>query len=142
MNDIAAIKDLLDRHRAAWDAGDGDVYAASWTADGTYTTWLGSAYRGREDIGRSHQALFDSFLKGTVMTLQVQDIQFYGSDTAVVTSLGDVGKKVVGKPSKVQTYTVVRQDGEWLIAAFQNTKRAALREAISFKLQPATKPRG
>jgi hypothetical protein len=41
----------------------------------------------------------------------------------------------------VQTFTVVRQgDGRWKIAAFQNTKRKPLMEAISFKFKPASKP--
>ncbi|MEU5959036.1 hypothetical protein [Streptomyces sp. NPDC047525] len=42
---------------------------------------------------------------------------------------------------RVQTYTLVReQDGQWRIAAFHNTKRKPLMEAISFKAAPALVP--
>jgi hypothetical protein len=42
---------------------------------------------------------------------------------------------------KVQTFTLVRHGGgRWNIAAFQNTMRKPLMEAISFRFQPASKP--
>jgi hypothetical protein len=61
--------------------------------------------------------------------------------TAVVTTRGEVHKRKPKKPAKVQTYAVVREpDGKWRVAAFQNTKRRKLMEAISFALAPATAP--
>lgn len=137
---MSTIEDLFDRHRDAWNRGDGAAYGATFAADATYVSWLGTLYRGGEDIGRSHQALFDSYLKHTRMTVEILDIRHYGPDAAVVTTRGDVARKSPRRLTKVQTYTVVRQDGEWRIAAFQNTKHARLREAVSFKLQPETGP--
>src|ERR1044071_4474387 len=101
--------------------------AEAWaTDDATYVTVVGTLYRGREEIARAHQALFDKFRKGSVLVDDIADIRFLGADTAVVTSRGDVAKRG-GRPaklSKVQTYTLVRvADGEWRIAAFHNTKR-------------------
>ncbi|MEU6248672.1 SgcJ/EcaC family oxidoreductase [Glycomyces sp. NPDC047010] len=127
----------------AWDAGDGAAYAAGFTADATYVTWVGTVYRGREEIGRAHQALFDKFLQGSILVDDIAEIRLLGPDTAVVTSRGDVGKRGAepAKLTKVQTYTLVREaDGEWRIAAFQNTKRKALMEKISFAFAPDTAP--
>ena len=85
--------------------------------------------------------LFDSFLKGTRLAGQTTSIRFYGADVAVVLTRGDTYKKEPAKLREVQTFTVVRQgDGRWKIAAFQNTKRKPLMEAISFKFEPASKP--
>lgn len=140
--DTAAIRALLERTCDAWGRGDGVAYGELFTADATDVTFVGTVYHGGEEIGRAHQALFDSFLKGTRLAMKIVDIRFYGPDTAVVVSHGDVYKSKPKKLGKVQTYTVVRQsDGQWRIAAIQKTKRQNLMEAISFRFQPATKPR-
>lgn len=145
MNDTAdtkAIRALLDRLTEAWNRGDGTAYAAGFTDDATYITFVGTLYHGVDDIGGAHQTLFDSLLKGTRLASEIIEIRFYSADTAVVITRGDTYKGKPGKLSKIQTYTVVRQaDGQWLIAAFQNTQHKKLMEAISFKIQPKTKPR-
>jgi uncharacterized protein (TIGR02246 family) len=141
--DRAAILELLDRVEAAWARGDGAAYAAEFTADASYVTWVGTLYIGRKDIARSHQVLFAKFLKGTRIFGRVERIRFLGPDAAVVTSRGDTykGSKQPRKLTKVQTYTVVREaDGAWRVAAFQNTKRHNVMEAISFKFAPETAP--
>ncbi|MET9339659.1 SgcJ/EcaC family oxidoreductase [Nonomuraea sp. NPDC003804] len=141
-SDTAAVRALLERAREAWDRGDGTAYGAQFTADATDVTFVGSVYRGGAEIGRAHQVLFDSFLKGSRLAMEIIDIRFYGPDTAVVVSRGDVYKSRPKKLGKVQTYTVVREaGGQWRIAAIQKTKRQGLMEAISFMFQPATRPR-
>ncbi|MEW2383530.1 hypothetical protein AB0873_15760 [Micromonospora sp. NPDC047707] len=43
----------------------------------------------------------------------------------------------------MQTYVLVRTaDGGWRIAAFQNTKRKPLMEAVSFRFAPDLVPAG
>ncbi|MFE3986565.1 SgcJ/EcaC family oxidoreductase [Nocardia tengchongensis] len=139
--DLDAIRALLDRSAEAWNNGDGAAYGACFTADATDVTFAGTVYHGGDEIGRAHQALFDSFLKGTRMWGDTLDIRRYGTDTVVVVSAGDVGKKQPKKLGKLATYTVVRDtDGEWRIAAIQKTQRKPLMEAISFMFQPGTRP--
>ncbi|MGW2660902.1 SgcJ/EcaC family oxidoreductase [Nocardia tengchongensis] len=139
--DLDAIRALLDRAAEAWNNGDGAAYGACFTADATDVTFAGTVYHGGDEIGRAHQALFDSFLKGTRMWGETLDIRRYGNDTVVVVSAGDVGKKQPKKLGKLATYTVVRDtDGEWRIAAIQKTQRKPLMEAISFMFQPGTRP--
>ncbi|SFN97300.1 MULTISPECIES: SgcJ/EcaC family oxidoreductase [Actinomadura] len=141
MDDTAAIKTLFARLTAAWDAGDGAAYGACFTPDASYITYVGTLYRGAEEIGAAHQALFDSFLKGTRLACEIVDIRLTTPDTAVVITRGDTYKKAPGKLKKLQTNTVVRDTGgEWRLAAFQNTLHKSLMEAVSFKFQPATKP--
>ncbi|WP_113703769.1 SgcJ/EcaC family oxidoreductase [Nonomuraea lactucae] len=138
-----AVRELFDQLKDAWDRGDGDAYGACFTEDATYTTFVGTVYRGRADIAAGHQALFGAFLKGTVMFNDLVEIRFLGPDAAVVLGTGDVGRKRPRALGKVQTYTLVREaDGRWRIAAFHNTKRKSLMEAVSFRLLPASAPRG
>lgn len=88
MDDAAAITTLFARLTAAWDAGDGAAYGACFTPDASYITYVGTLYRGAEEIGAAHQALFDSFLKGTRLACEIVDIRLTTPDTAVVITRG------------------------------------------------------
>lgn len=141
--DTAAVTAVLDRLTAAWNAGDGSAYGAEFTSDATYITYVGTLYQGADEIGHAHQVLFDSFLKGTRLASETQSIRLTGPDSALVVTRGGTSKgdKAPAKLDKVQTYTFVREDGgAWKVAAFQNTKRKPLMEAVSFRFQPASKP--
>ncbi|MEU6747669.1 SgcJ/EcaC family oxidoreductase [Spirillospora sp. NPDC046719] len=141
MTDTDAIRALFEQLTDAWDRGDGAAYGACFTADATYITYVGTLYRGAEEIGTAHQALFDSFLKGTKLACEIVDIRMTTPGSAVVITRGDTYKKAPGKLKKLQTNTAVRgADGRWRLAAFQNTLHKSLMEAVSFKFQPATKP--
>ncbi|HEX3269497.1 MAG TPA: SgcJ/EcaC family oxidoreductase [Ktedonobacterales bacterium] len=124
----AVIASLLD----AWARHDADAFGALFTDNATYITWLGTYSCGRREIAESHRALWTKFLKGTRLADQILDVRLVGPDTAVVTSRGDTYKrKRPKKLTKVQTYTLVHEsDGHWRIAAFQNTKRKPLFEAM------------
>ena len=138
----AAVSAVIDSLAEAWNRGDADAYGAHFTEDATYVTFVGTRYQGRQDIADSHQALFAKFLKGTKLAHEVLDVRFLGADVAVLTSRGDTVKgERPRKLSKVQTYTLVRRDGRWLVAAFHNTQHKALMEAISFRFAPDTKPK-
>ncbi|PSR67929.1 DUF4440 domain-containing protein [Nocardia sp. MDA0666] len=139
--DTTAIRALIERSREAWNRGDGAAYGACFTADATDVTYLGTVYHGGTEIGGAHQALFDSFLKGTRLTVDIVEIRRYGSDTAVVVTRGESSKGQPKKLGKLATYTVVREaDGEWRIAAVHKTQRKTLMEALTFRMQPAARP--
>ncbi|MEQ0564759.1 SgcJ/EcaC family oxidoreductase [Amycolatopsis sp. NEAU-NG30] len=136
---VTAVLDLL---ADAWGRGDADAYGAHFTEDATYVTFVGTKYSGRDDIAGSHRVLFGKFLKGTKLAHEVLDVRFLGADVAVVTSRGDTYTGAAPKKlSKVQTYTLVRDGGRWLVAAFQNTQRKPLLERVSFAFAPETKPK-
>ncbi len=139
--DLAAIRAVIEASQDAWNRGDGSAYGACFTADATDVTFVGTVYQGGAEIGRAHQALFDSFLKGTRLSVDIVEIRRYGTDSAVVLTRGESAKSTPRKLGKLATYTVVREaDGHWRIAAVQKTQRKPLMEAISFKVNPATRP--
>ena len=139
--DRRAVEETIAALVRAWAAHDDRAYAALFTADATYVTWVGTRYQGRADIGGSHRVLWQKFLKGSTLADEITDIRFTGPDTAIVTSRGEVLRGRPRKLGKVQTYVVVREpDGRWRIAAFQNTKHKAMAEAVSFRFAPGLRP--
>jgi uncharacterized protein (TIGR02246 family) len=134
----AVIASLVD----AWGRHDADAFGALFTDDATYITFMGTCYRGRRAIVDSHRALFDKPLKGTRLACEIADVRFFRPDTAIVTGRGDTFKRrPPADPAKMQTYTLVREaDGRWRIAAFHNTQRKPLLEALTFRLAPGTRP--
>jgi uncharacterized protein (TIGR02246 family) len=69
-----------------------DAYAALFTEDATYITFVATRYQGRRAIAESHRALWAKFLKGTRLDDQMLDVRFCGPGAAVVTSRGDTSK--------------------------------------------------
>lgn len=141
--DRKAIEDLMRAMEDAWGAHDADAYGATFTADATYTTWVGTVYTGRDDIAGSHRVLWRKFLKGSTLHGETTGVRFLAPDVAVLTSRGAVGRggRRPKKLDKVQTYTLVREDdGRWRVAAFHNTKHKAVGEAISFMFAAGLKP--
>lgn len=140
--DVAAVRAVVDDLIAAWGRHDAEAYGALFTQDATYTTYVGTFYQGRRDIVESHRALFAKFLKDTQLADEILDIRFYGPEVAVVNGRGDTYKgRRPRKLGKVQTYTLIREnDGRWRIAAFHNTQRKPLMEAMSYKFAPGIVP--
>ncbi|MFE7799577.1 SgcJ/EcaC family oxidoreductase [Nocardia sp. NPDC057440] len=139
-DDTTAIRALIERSQDAWNRGDGTAYGACFTADATDVTYVGTVYHGGDEIGRAHQALFDSFLKGSRLSVDILEIRRYGADTAVVLTRGESSKGEPKKLGKLATYTVVRGTCGWHIAAVQKTQHKPVMEAVSFTFQPATRP--
>ncbi len=131
---------VIDRLAAAWNRGDAAAYAAEFTADAPYITFMGTTYHGPAGIERSHAALFRRFLKGTRMHARVLSTSFPTDGVAVVVTEGDVTKRPPRRLAKVQAYTLVRTDAGWRVAAFQNTERKRLMEKVGIALTPEMRP--
>ena len=119
------IEAALARLRAAWDAGDAAAYAREFTTDATYVIYAGIVYEGREGIERGHVPVFEQWQKGSRMRMRVRSVRHLGDDVAVVLTEGGIGTRRI-PIDKVQTFTMVRRDGRWQCAAFQNTKKNRL----------------
>lgn len=122
----AAIRDLFRRLLDDWGRGDGEAYGSRFTEDADYIAFDGSHTEGREDISSSHQQLFDKFLKGTRLTGDISNVKFLSPDVALVYATGSTVMRGKTRPSperySIQTLIAVKRDGEWLFAAFHNTR--------------------
>jgi uncharacterized protein (TIGR02246 family) len=124
--DMAAVAAVPGRIVAAWANQDGDAFARVFTADGSMIL-PGLYLKGREDIRSYMTDAFAGHYQGTRVTGQPLDLRFLGRDAAVVTTQGGVlaaGQTEVSGGSAIRaSWVVVRADGEWLLAAYQNSPR-------------------
>ena len=139
--DEADVRRVLDALAEAWDRHDADAFGAQFSDDASYITFLGTEYRGRADIERSHAALFAGPLKRTRLAGEITEIRFPADDLAIVTGVGDTytGKhpRTLGKR---QTFVLVRRVEGWRIVAFHNTRRRRLLERLQFRFAPGSAP--
>jgi uncharacterized protein (TIGR02246 family) len=130
-NDEPAISALLQALVDAWGRGDGEAFGALFTEDADYVAFNGYHMKGRRQIAAVHQQLFDTVLKGTRLgggdtTQSVTTLRFLAPDVALFHSSGGVRwpgqEQAPAEQNSVQTFVLVKQDDQWRITAFQNTR--------------------
>jgi len=134
--DEAAVRALYQELMDAWNKGSGDAFAAVFTEDGDLVAFDGTHFKGREEIAPFHQELFDKWMKGSRLVGQVKDVRFLNPDVALMHAVGSTVMRGKSEPSperdSIQTLGAVRQDGEWRLAAFQNTRVRPVHNAAAF----------
>ncbi|GAA1991093.1 SgcJ/EcaC family oxidoreductase [Amycolatopsis minnesotensis] len=117
------VEAFLDRVRQAWDDGDAHAYGAQFTEDASYVIFLGDAMFGRAEIERNHHDVFTKWQRGTRMVVTLVNVRQIDADSAIVVTVGGIGKGDKIAYDKFQTYALRRDGaGEWQCAAFQNTE--------------------
>lgn len=126
--DKAAIASLTQRVIAAWAYHDAESFASVFTEDGTMVL-EGVFRKGRAEIRDYMAAAFEGVYKGTQVTGKPLDMRPLGSDAAILLSLGGVleaDESEVSESGAVRAaWVVVQQDGQWRLAAYQNTPKNA-----------------
>jgi uncharacterized protein (TIGR02246 family) len=124
--DKAAIAALTQKVVAAWAYHDADTFASVFTDDGTMI--LSGVYcEGRDEVRAYMAEAFEGRYKGTQVTGKPISIRVLGPETAILLSLGGVLESGETEPSESgsirASWLVVRQDGQWRLAAYQNSPR-------------------
>jgi uncharacterized protein (TIGR02246 family) len=125
----ADVRAVLDRLTQAWNDADAAAYGRLFTEDADYITFFGLNMPGRAAIEGGHRALFEGPMKGSKLTGNLgaeTKVRFVRPDVAVAvvgggSSLNGAGTTDAGRESTV-SFVLVRDGGEWLITAFQNTR--------------------
>jgi uncharacterized protein (TIGR02246 family) len=118
-----AVKDLLARMSAAWDANDAAAFAGLYTDSATVVT-TGTYTQGRDEIRAFMAAGFAGPLKGTTSVDEQQRIRFLTEDVAIVNSISGFilpGERAV--PAGLErraTWVLTRADGDWLVESYHN----------------------
>ncbi len=124
--DEAAIRDLFGQLLDAWGRGDGDAYGALFTDDADYVAFDGTHTKGRAAIAGSHQALFDTHLKGTRLTGTISTVRFVAPDVALGHASGGTIMRGRRTPAperdSIQTLVAIKLRGEWRFTAFHNAR--------------------
>jgi uncharacterized protein (TIGR02246 family) len=122
--DAAAVAALTQRVIAAWAYHDADAFADVFTEDGTMIL-PGLYKKGREEIRSYLKEAFEGPYKGTQVTGRPLDIRFFGSESGVLITQGGVlaaGESAVSDDQAIRaTWLVVKQDGQWRLAGYQNS---------------------
>ncbi|MDM4719647.1 SgcJ/EcaC family oxidoreductase [Micromonospora sp. WMMA1363] len=123
-SDQVGIASLTQKVMAAWAYHDADGFADLFVEDGTMI--LAGVYRnGREEIREYLTEAYQGRYKGTQVTGKPLSVRSLGPDSAVLLSYGGVlepGESEVSSRGAVRaSWVVVKRDGEWRLAAYQNT---------------------
>jgi len=124
--DQAAIAAVPGRIVAAWAKHDADEFAEVFTQDGTMIL-PGVFKKGRDEIRSFMAHAFAGPFQGTQVTGQPINLNVLTADSAVLTTAGGVlaaGETEVSDERAIRAnWTVVKRDGEWQLAAYQNSPR-------------------
>jgi uncharacterized protein (TIGR02246 family) len=123
-SDQAAVAALTQRVIAAWAYGDGDAFANLFVEDGTMIL-PGLFKKGREEIRAYLKEAYQSTYKNTQVTGKPLDLRFFSPDCGILITQGGVlaaGETEVSDEQAIRaTWTVVKRDGQWRLAAYQNS---------------------
>lgn len=126
--DEAAVRAVPQRVVEAWARGDGEGVAAAFTADVDFIAGDGRLVQGRDALVPYFQGQFDGWLAGSRVVAEVQNVRFLGDDIAVAHTIGGIvfpGETAVQPDwAGIQTWVVTRDEGQWLAAAYHNSRIA------------------
>ena len=113
----------------AWNDADGPGFGAEFSAGTHFVDIRGVRHEGGpEEIGASHQGIFDSIYKGCVIRYDVETSRHLGDDVVVANAratLDAPAGPLAGTSQAVSTVVLVREGGAWRAVAFHNTIVAA-----------------
>lgn len=124
MTPTAIVSTLFDRLEQAWNAADGDAFAAAFTNDCDFVDIRGTHHQGAPSVAHGHQAIFDSIYAGSVIRYRVGSARRIapGCVLAAATATLDAPRgPTPGVNHSQVTAVATEQAGGWTIAAFHNT---------------------
>lgn len=103
-----------------------DGFISLFTPDAVWVTAHGKRLTGRDEIHAFTKKVLPGAMKDSTATYEVVHISFVRDDIAVVnvrqTPITHDGEPLAGQPEGSPVYVMVEEEGEWRIAAAQNTQ--------------------
>ena len=126
--DEAAARAVPDRVRDAWAANEPDAFANAYTSNATMILSGDRFFQGRPMILQAIKQSFAGDHKGTTLLQNIVNFRVIGPETAVIITEGGVlapGETVPAPERELRaTWVIAKEDGEWLVAAYQNGRPA------------------
>jgi uncharacterized protein (TIGR02246 family) len=130
-SDETAVRNIIQEEISAWNSGDAAGYSRHFATDGTCTNIRGQVFAGREAFTQQHEYLFNGPFHGSTLKQDVVSLKFVRPDVAIVevlTSVTGIQKLSPGTNTddkgRLRTrllQVMVKDRGEWKIAAYHNT---------------------
>jgi len=120
----AALERIVRQLEAAWNAMNGDAFAAPFTDDADFVTIRAEHFRGRSAIAAGHTAIFRTIYAGSTCHFTVEAARLLHPEVALVhvRSILDVPQgPLAGRHRACFSLVVTTEPGRWEIAAFHNT---------------------
>ena len=120
--DEVEIQANVKQLESGWNTKSGAAFAKPFASDADYVIINGIHVRGYDAIEKGHQQIFDSIYKDTTVTLVVKQIRFLRPDVALVHVSGQRDSPQPHlRAYATMVMVMVKNDGKWKIASFQNT---------------------
>ncbi len=122
--DEALIRANVEQMVKGWNMKSGAEFAKPFAEDSDYVVINGMHLKGRADNAKSHQYIFDTIYKDSSLVAAVKQIRFLRPDVAVVHGESSLTFKSNGEEKKgsgIVTLVMIKNNGKWKIATFQNT---------------------
>ena len=109
----------------AWNEADGPGFGAEFADDTIFIDIRGVTHHGgAEEIGESHQSIFDTIYKGSVIRYELTDLLALGDAVVVANghaTLDCPSGPLEGVHEAVSTVVLVPVGGAWRAVRFHNT---------------------
>ncbi len=122
--DEAMIRANVEQMVKGWNMKSGAEFAKPFAENADYVVINGTHIKGRADNAKGHQGIFDTIYKDSSLVAIVKQIRFLRPDVVVVHVESNLTFKNNGAEQKGNgkiTMVMIRENGKWEIAAFQNT---------------------
>jgi uncharacterized protein (TIGR02246 family) len=122
--DRTQLEAIVARLEAAWNAGDGGAWGASFATDADFVTIRAEHMRGREAIARGHSEIFRTIYAGSSNHFTVESARLVRPDVALIhvrAILDAPTGPLAGRHTATFSIVCVRTPNGWQIAAFHNT---------------------
>jgi uncharacterized protein (TIGR02246 family) len=124
--DRQAIEQLFQEMYQAWANNDPKRYAECFEQDVDYVAFDGTHIKGRAENERLHRTLWNGVLKGTRLEGGLVQLRPLTANVVLAHATGAVvfpwQTAVKKNRLSIQTLVLVKREGRWLAAAFQNTR--------------------
>lgn len=139
--DEQVIQGIVQQIETSWNRYDSISLAAVFAEDANFIHIFGLQLDGRASIEAAHRQIFETIYRGSHASFAVRNIRFLRPDVAVVFCRAHVKFKEGNEAREIETrptLIVVKEQDEWQIVMFQNTKTSEIPAAAQAAARLAT----
>jgi len=125
-DDEAAVRALVERLEATWNAADPIGFAAEFTTDADFVNVRGDYHSGRDAVAAGHAGIWKSIYAGSTIRYSLARVREVAPGVLLAhldALLRIPAGPFAGEISAIPSIVLVREDGAWRIASFHNTAR-------------------